>query len=458
MCIADTVATVRPFACIRHVQRPKMGEPFTPYSLPHAEACARHIGTDANCSDGSFLFAITSTLQRDVPQVVVYDVSFATGGGHLEVTACLWRVPLDTLPVSALSLLAEDQGLTPASVYAVASGVLQSYLQPSCFVPHMLGVSVSDVTTLVVQPAMLPRSTSLRPWIQLWFALDVFHDVLSLSKTIESRFNTGAYSWVRPGMLLCCRFSSSSPCVWFEVEHVKYFTGYATPAREYGTRLLPHVPNTSSLTEPELEYYFFKLRRNVDPLQWRPRVSKPASVVCWSLTPYTGCPPTLCSSLVSDSPRFPTFTRDWHRFYAAISDRAPHPTATPLRSPSPLLAPDGAPSDDEFDEATCVALELEFRREEKRRGARLFDMPGLHDLRNRLHLTSSNVDNQAFISAVLCEGELKTVDIVNAYDECLKTSLTVSRSGAATLHGLENVALNGLIGRVDGYDAPPKRL
>jgi len=103
-------------------------------------------------------------------------------------------------------------------------------------------------------------------------------------------------------------------------------------------------------------------------------------------------------------------------------------------------------------------LEREFRREEKRRGARLFDTPGLHDLRNRLHLTSSNVDNQAFISAVLCEGELKTVDIVNAYDECLKTSLTVSRSGAATLHGLENVALNGLIGRVDGYDAPPKRL
>ena len=37
----------------------------------------------------------------------------------------------------------------------------------------------------------------------------------------------------------------------------------------------PHVPNTSSLTEPELEYYFFKLRRNVDPLQWRPRVSQP---------------------------------------------------------------------------------------------------------------------------------------------------------------------------------------
>ena len=401
MCIADTVTTARPFACIRHVQRPKMGEPFTPYSLPHAEACARHIGMDANCSDGSFLFAITSTLQRDVPQVVVYDVSFATGGGHLEVTACLWRVPLDTLPVSALSLLAEDQGLTPASVYAVASGVLQSYLQPSCFVPHMLGVSVSDVTTLVVQPATLPRSTLPRPWIQLWFTLDVFHDVVSLSKTIESRFNTGAYSWVQPGMLLCCRFSSSSPCAWFEVEHVKYFTGYAAPAREYGTRLLPHVPNTSSLTEPELEYYFFKLRRNVDPLQWRPRVSKPASVVCWSLTPYTGCPPTLCSSLVSDSPRFPTFTRDWHRFYAAISDRAPHPTATPLRSPSPLLAPDGAPSDDEFDEATCEALEREFRREEKRRGARLFDTPGLHDLRNRLHLTSSNVDNQAFISAVL---------------------------------------------------------
>jgi hypothetical protein len=267
-------------------------------------------------------------LQRDVPQVIVYDVSLTSGGGHLEVTACLWRVPLDTLPVFALNLLAEDQCLTPASVYAVASGVLQSYLQPSCFVPHMLGVSVPDVTTLVVQPTMLPRSTPLRPWIQLWFALDVFHDVLSLSKTIESRFNTGAYSWVRPGMLLCCRFSSSSPCVWFEVEHVKYFTGYAAPAREYGTRLLPHVPNTSSLTEPELEYYFFKLRRNVDPLQWRPRVSQPASVVCWSLTPYTGCPPTSCSSLVSDSPRFPTFTRDWHRFYAAISDRTPNSTAT----------------------------------------------------------------------------------------------------------------------------------
>ena len=275
MCIADTVSTVRPFACIRHVQRPKMGEPFTPYSLPHAEACARHIGMDANCSDGSFLFAITSTLQRDVPQVIVYDVSFPSGGGHLEVTACLWRVPLDNLPASTLSLLAEAQCLTPASVYAVASVILQSYLQPSCFVPHMLGASVPDVTTLVVQPTMLPRSTPLRPWIQLWFTPDVFHDVFSLSKTIESRFNTGAYSWVRPGMLLCCRFSSSSPCVWFEVEHVKYFTGYAAPAREYGTRLLPHVPNTSSLTEPELEYYFFKLRRNVDPLQWRPRVSQP---------------------------------------------------------------------------------------------------------------------------------------------------------------------------------------
>jgi hypothetical protein len=46
-------------------------------------------------------------------------------------------------------------------------------------------------------------------------------------------------------------------------------------------------------------------------------------------------------------------------------------------------------------------LEKEFRREERRRGARLFDIPGLHDTRNRLHLTSSNVDNQAFISAVL---------------------------------------------------------
>ena len=56
---------------------------------------------------------------------------------------------------------------------------------------------------------------------------DVFRDLVARRKVVESRFNLGVYSRVKPGMLLCCRYSAQSPCAWFQVQRVKHFQGFA---------------------------------------------------------------------------------------------------------------------------------------------------------------------------------------------------------------------------------------